>query len=489
VLLSHRQDECMSNVDANELARFAAVAQRWWDPLGEMRPLHDLNPVRLSYVEQAMPLQGRLIVDVGCGGGLLSEAMAQRGAQVTGLDLSAELLEVARQHARETPVAVDYRLEAAEAHAVVRPAAYDIVTCMEMLEHVPDPAAIVAALSALTAPDGHVFVSTINRTPRAYALAVLGAEYLLRLLPRGTHTYEKFIRPSELAAWGRAAGLELVDVAGLEYDPFERTARLVDDARVNYLMHLRRPAVERDTAAMTNVDADPVRPRRYAPRHRAGHGGCIESPARRKRPRTARARCRSGLRLARRGAPRQARIRRCRRRTLRTTAPALSCDLRRARRGCDLSVRGHRRGARRAGSERQALGRRHEQAGLAHHAAAAALDLDSRAACVVSGDTVAERKPHPLPLLHAAAQIGVDTQRCVYVGDAQRDIQAGRAARMTTVAAAYGYVAADEDLSLWSPHAVISDPRELLGWIAAGERVARDDGPDDPQRSRCSPVS
>jgi 2-polyprenyl-6-hydroxyphenyl methylase/3-demethylubiquinone-9 3-methyltransferase len=239
----------MSNVDASELARFAAVAQRWWDPLGEMRPLHDLNPVRLSYVEQAMPLQGRLIVDVGCGGGLLSEAMAQRGAQVTGLDLSAELLEVARQHARETPVAVDYRLEAAEAHAVVRPGAYDIVTCMEMLEHVPDPAAIVAALSALAAPGGHVFVSTLNRTPRAYALAVLGAEYLLRLLPRGTHTYEKFIRPSELAAWGRAAGLELVDVAGLEYDPFERTARLVEDARVNYLMHLRRPVVERDTAA------------------------------------------------------------------------------------------------------------------------------------------------------------------------------------------------------------------------------------------------
>ena len=239
----------MSNVDANELARFAAVAQRWWDPLGEMRPLHDLNPVRLSYVEQAMPLQGRLIVHVGCGGGLLSEAMAQRGAQVTGLDLSAELLDVARQHARETAVAIDYRLEAAEEHAIARPAAYDIVTCMEMLEHVPDPAAIVTALAALAAPGGHVIVSTINRTPRAYTLAVLGAEYLLRLLPRGTHTYEKFIRPSELAAWARAAGLELVDVAGLEYDPFERHARLVTDARVNYLIHLRKPAAEHDAAA------------------------------------------------------------------------------------------------------------------------------------------------------------------------------------------------------------------------------------------------
>ena len=239
----------MSNVDTSELARFAAVAQRWWDPLGEMRPLHDLNPVRLAYVEQAAPLQGRMVVDVGCGGGLLSEAMAQHGAQVTGLDLSAELLEVARQHARATPVAVDYRLEAAEEHATVRPGAYDVVTCMEMLEHVPDPAAIVTALATLAAPGGHVFVSTINRTPRAYALAVLAAEYVLRLLPRGTHTYEKFIRPSELGAWARAAGLEVVDVAGLDYDPFERNARLVSDARVNYLMHLRKPAAERDTGA------------------------------------------------------------------------------------------------------------------------------------------------------------------------------------------------------------------------------------------------
>ena len=239
----------MSNVDASELARFAAVAQGWWDPLGEMRPLHDLNPVRLGYVEQAAPLQGRAVVDVGCGGGLLSEAMAQRGARVTGLDLSAELLEVARQHALETPVAVDYRLEAAEEHAAVHPGAYDIVTCMEMLEHVPDPAAIVTALATLAAPGGDVFVSTINRTPRAYALAVLGAEYLLRLLPRGTHTYEKFIRPSELGAWARAAGLEVLDVAGLDYDPFQRHARLVSDARVNYLMHLRKPAAERDTAA------------------------------------------------------------------------------------------------------------------------------------------------------------------------------------------------------------------------------------------------
>jgi 2-polyprenyl-6-hydroxyphenyl methylase/3-demethylubiquinone-9 3-methyltransferase len=237
------------NVDAAELARFAAVAQRWWDPQGEMRPLHDLNPVRLAYVEQATPLTGRTVVDVGCGGGLLSEAMAQHGAIVTGLDLSPEVLEVARQHARDSGVGVDYRLQAAEQHASERPHSYDVVTCMEMLEHVPDPAAVVAALADLVRTGGLVVVSTINRTPRAYALAVVGAEYVLRLLPRGTHSYEKFIRPSELAAWARAAGLELVDVAGLDYDPFTRRARLVSDARVNYLMLLRKTGTERDTAA------------------------------------------------------------------------------------------------------------------------------------------------------------------------------------------------------------------------------------------------
>jgi len=237
------------NVDAAELARFAAVSQRWWDPLGEMRPLHDLNPVRLAYVERATPLEGRTVLDVGCGGGLLSEAMARRGATVTGLDLSPELLEVARQHAHDSGVAIDYRLEAAEQHASERAQAYDVVTCMEMLEHVPDPAAVVAALADLVRADGCVVVSTINRTPRAYALAVVGAEYLLRLLPRGTHSYEKFIRPSELATWARAAALEVVDVAGLDYDPFTRRARLVSDARVNYLMLLRKPGTERSAPA------------------------------------------------------------------------------------------------------------------------------------------------------------------------------------------------------------------------------------------------
>ena len=230
------------NVDAAEIARFQAAASRWWDPEGEMRPLHDLNPVRLEYVERCGPLAGRAIVDVGCGGGLLAEAMARQGARVVGLDLAAELIEVARLHAIEAGVAIDYRVESAEQHARAAAGGYDVVTCMEMLEHVPDPQASVAALATLVRPGGHVFVSTLNRTPRAYAMAILGAEYVLRLLPAGTHTYAKFIRPSELAAWARAVGLVVVDVAGLEYDPFSRSARLTSDARVNYLIHLQRPA-------------------------------------------------------------------------------------------------------------------------------------------------------------------------------------------------------------------------------------------------------
>jgi 2-polyprenyl-6-hydroxyphenyl methylase/3-demethylubiquinone-9 3-methyltransferase len=207
-----------------------------------MRPLHDLNPVRLDYVDRAAPLAGQRVLDVGCGGGLLAEAMARKGAVVTALDLAGDLLEVARLHALESGVAVDYLLESAERHAESRAAAYDVVTCMEMLEHVPDPAAVVEALGRLVRPGGHVFMSTINRTPHAFAMAVVGAEYLLRLLPPGTHTYEKFIRPSELEAWSREAGLELRDIAGLDYDPFTRRTRLTSDARVNYLMHFQRSA-------------------------------------------------------------------------------------------------------------------------------------------------------------------------------------------------------------------------------------------------------
>ena len=236
----------MSNVDPEEIARFDAVAARWWDPEGEMRPLHHLNPVRLAYVERDGSLHGRRVLDVGCGGGLLSEAMARRGARVTGLDLAADVLEVARAHARGSGIQVNYQLEAAEDHARLHGGHYDMVTCMEMLEHVPDPPAVVTALAALVKPGGAVFLSTINRTPRAYVQAVVGAEYVLRLLPTGTHTYEKFIRPSELAAWGRAAGLALEDVSGLDYDPFGPSARLTGDARVNYLMQLRRTGAATD---------------------------------------------------------------------------------------------------------------------------------------------------------------------------------------------------------------------------------------------------
>lgn len=230
-----------SNVDRAEIARFEASASRWWDPEGEIRTLHEINPVRLAYVERSAPLAGRKVVDVGCGGGVLAEAMARAGARVVGLDLAAELLQVAELHALESNVPVTYRRESAEQHAVANPAAYDVVTCMELLEHVPDPVAVIEALATLVRPGGEIFVSTINRTPRAYLHAVLGAEYVLRLLPAGTHTYAKFIRPSELAAWSKAAGLQVADIAGMDYDPFARSARLSSDARINYLVHLRKP--------------------------------------------------------------------------------------------------------------------------------------------------------------------------------------------------------------------------------------------------------
>jgi 2-polyprenyl-6-hydroxyphenyl methylase / 3-demethylubiquinone-9 3-methyltransferase len=230
------------NADPAELAKFAALAQSWWDPKGPAKPLHDLNPLRLQYVERAVSLPGKQILDVGCGGGILSESMARAGARVLGIDLAQAVLEVAELHALEAQVAVDYRAVAAEELALERPGAFDAVTCMEMLEHVPDPAATLTALATLVKPDGGVIVSTLNRKPQAFAVAIVGAEMIARVLPRGTHEYLKFIRPSELARWGRAAGLELEDLTGITYNPLTRAFRLSPNTAVNYLARFRRAA-------------------------------------------------------------------------------------------------------------------------------------------------------------------------------------------------------------------------------------------------------
>lgn len=229
------------NHDPAEIARFDATAQRWWDPKGEFRPLHVLNPVRLDYIAaHARGLQGKQVLDVGCGGGLLSEAMALRGASVTGLDLGRQTLEVAGLHAALSSLSIQYLCESAEAHAAHSPAKYDVVTCMEMLEHVPEPASVLQALCTLVKPGGDVFVSTLNRNLKSFLLAIVGAEYVMGLLERGTHTYEKFIRPSEMARWARAAGLSVIDIAGLEYNPLRDAARQSTNVDVNYMMHLRR---------------------------------------------------------------------------------------------------------------------------------------------------------------------------------------------------------------------------------------------------------
>ncbi|HMI76344.1 MAG TPA: bifunctional 2-polyprenyl-6-hydroxyphenol methylase/3-demethylubiquinol 3-O-methyltransferase UbiG [Steroidobacteraceae bacterium] len=234
-------DASRRNVDPNELAKFASLAQSWWDPAGPSKPLHELNPLRLRYVDRAASLRDARVLDVGCGGGILSEAMARSGARVLGIDLSQAVLDVAELHALEAKLAVEYKAIAAEELAAATPGSFDLVTCMEMLEHVPDPAAMLSALATLAKPGGNVIVSTLNRKPMAFAVAILGAEYIARMLPRGTHEYLKFIRPSELARWGRAAGLELIDLTGITYNPLTRAFRLSPNTDVNYLAHFRRP--------------------------------------------------------------------------------------------------------------------------------------------------------------------------------------------------------------------------------------------------------
>ncbi len=230
-----------TNVDPDEISKFASLAATWWNPDGEMAPLHVINPVRLRYVDQRAGLANKRVLDVGCGGGLLSEAMARVGAQVTGIDLAEESLTVAAQHAADAGIEIDYRCIAVEEMAEEQPGSFDIVTCMEMLEHVPDPSSIIQACARLTKPGGELFFSTINRNPKSYALSILGAEYLLGLLPRGTHDYSKFIKPSELSRWGREARLELIDVSGLIYNPLLKHCRLGRDVDVNYLMHCHKP--------------------------------------------------------------------------------------------------------------------------------------------------------------------------------------------------------------------------------------------------------
>jgi 2-polyprenyl-6-hydroxyphenyl methylase/3-demethylubiquinone-9 3-methyltransferase len=234
--------EPQANFRQSELDKFAALANRWWDPKGPQKALHALNPVRLRYVADRVALRGAKVLDVGCGGGLLSEALAGEGADVTAIDLAADLVKVARLHGLESGVKVDYRVQAVEDLAAERPAAFDAITCMEMLEHVPDPAAILRACAALLRPGGRLFVSTLNRTPAAFALAIVGAEYVARLLPTGTHRYRDFIKPSELGAWLRACGLQLEDVSGLVYEPWREAARLSSRTEVNYLACALKPA-------------------------------------------------------------------------------------------------------------------------------------------------------------------------------------------------------------------------------------------------------
>lgn len=233
----------MSNVDAQELAKFSALAHRWWDPESEFRPLHEINPLRLDWIDSMAPLGGQRVVDVGCGGGILAEAMARKGARVTGIDLAAKPLGVARLHALEAGEdRVEYREISAESLAQELPGAFDVVTCMEMLEHVPDPASTVRACAAMARPRGWVFFSTLNRNPKSFLFAIVGAEYVLNLLPRGTHEYARFIRPSELARLCRDAGLDLVATNGMTYNPLTQRYRLAPDTSVNYLFACRRMA-------------------------------------------------------------------------------------------------------------------------------------------------------------------------------------------------------------------------------------------------------
>lgn len=230
----------MSNVDPAELEKFSDLAHRWWDLEGEFKPLHTINPLRLDHIDRIAQLSGKNVLDVGCGGGILAEAMAARGARVTGIDLAEKPLQVARLHLLESGRRVEYRMMAVEDLATEAPATFDVVTCMEMLEHVPDPAAVVSACAQLLKPGGHAFFATLNRNPKSYLFAIIGAEYVLGLLPRGTHDYERFIKPSELSSFCRSAGLSVEGIIGMTYNPLTRIYALGADTDVNYILNTKK---------------------------------------------------------------------------------------------------------------------------------------------------------------------------------------------------------------------------------------------------------
>ena len=238
--MASESESIQDNVDVAELKKFSDLAHRWWDKTSEFKPLHDINPLRLDFINQQSNLSGKTVIDIGCGGGILTESMALLGADVTGIDLGEKALGVAKLHQLESGVKVNYSLISAEQMAAQSPQSFDVVTCMEMLEHVPDPASVVRACADLSKPGADIFFSTLNRNLKSYLYAVIGAEYVLKLLPKGTHEYARFIKPSELTAWARDAGLELKSIKGMEYNPITRTYKLSQDVSVNYLIHFKK---------------------------------------------------------------------------------------------------------------------------------------------------------------------------------------------------------------------------------------------------------
>ena len=453
------------NVDAAELAKFSELAHRWWDLDSEFRPLHEINPLRLDWIESVIPVKGCQVLDVGCGGGILADAMARRGAQVLGIDLAERALKVAKLHALEADTrGVKYRDVSAEALAEEQPETFDIVTCMEMLEHVPQPASVVAACARLVKPGGWVFFSTINRNAKAFAFAIVGAEYVLGMLPRGTHEYRKLIRPSELAAYSRAAGLDLRHTRGMEYNPLTRRYWLSADTSVNYLFATRkrgnvvsagRPALAVlfdldgtliDSAADLGAAADKMRTDR----------GMEPLALDRYRP-MAGAGARGMLGVAFGIAPDAAEFNALREEFF-VNYEARMLESTRAFAGVGELI--------------AKLCERAVPWGVVTNKSARftdpltrAMPLFGSAGAIVSGDTTPFSKPHPEPLLEAARRLRVAPSVCIYVGDDERDMVAGRAAGMRTVAATYGYLGERADATLWQADAAIASPLELLQWI------------------------